>query len=75
MFEDNQSCLHMLDSEKYSNRTKHIDTRYHFTKDLQQTGIVKFIYCPTEKMLADLLTKPVPRVRIEALRQLCGLVR
>lgn len=30
MNEDNQSCLKMLDSEKFSNRTKHIATRFHF---------------------------------------------
>lgn len=75
LFEDNQSCLHMLETEKFSNRTKHIDTRYHFTKDLKQTGLITFKYCPTDKMLADLLTKPISRIRMETLRQLCGLLR
>lgn len=73
MNEDNQSCLKMLDSEKFSNRTKHIATRFHFAKDLKQTGAIKYNYCPTELMLADLLTKPLSRIRVEKLRQQCGL--
>ncbi|XP_055542533.1 uncharacterized protein LOC129728142 [Wyeomyia smithii] len=35
LFEDNQSCLKMLESDKFSNRTKHIPTKIHFAKDLQ----------------------------------------
>lgn len=73
IFEDNQSCLKMLDSEKFSNRTKHISTKFHYAKDLKTNGTIKYVYCPTESMAADLLTKPVPRVRLEVLRKACGL--
>lgn len=73
IYEDNQSCLQMLDSEKFSNRTKHIDTKYHFAKNLSNSGDIQFMYCSSENMIADLLTKPVSRVRIEILRKLCGL--
>ena len=56
MYEDNQSCLKMLNSENVCNRTKHIDTRYHFAKELQEKGHTFFKYCPTEEMIADILT-------------------
>uniref|UniRef100_A0AAG5DV13 Retrovirus-related Pol polyprotein from transposon TNT 1-94 n=1 Tax=Anopheles atroparvus TaxID=41427 RepID=A0AAG5DV13_ANOAO len=71
--EDNQSCLKLLESDKFSNRTKHIDTKYNFVKDLCRKGTIKFVYCPSELMIADLLTKPVKRVRIEQLRKQAGL--
>uniref|UniRef100_A0A1Y1NIJ3 Reverse transcriptase Ty1/copia-type domain-containing protein n=1 Tax=Photinus pyralis TaxID=7054 RepID=A0A1Y1NIJ3_PHOPY len=71
--EDNQSCLKMLHTEKFSNRTKHIDTKYNFVKDLYQSGVIQFMYCPSEIMAADLLTKPVARVRVQQLRRLNGL--
>ena len=67
MFEDNQSCLKLLDSENVSNRTKHIDTRYHFAKEMKRNGTTNFKYCPTEHMLADMLTKPLDAVRIHEL--------
>lgn len=40
LYEDNQSCLKMIDNEKFSNRTKHIDTKYQFIKDCVQKGVV-----------------------------------
>lgn len=71
--EDNQSCLKLIEDEKLSNRTKHIDTRYNFVKDYIEKQIVSCVYCPTEKMLADLLTKPLPTSKHIELRDECGL--
>uniref|UniRef100_A0A1Y1LUY5 CCHC-type domain-containing protein n=1 Tax=Photinus pyralis TaxID=7054 RepID=A0A1Y1LUY5_PHOPY len=36
-----------------------VDTRIYFVKDYVDKGIVKCEYCPTESMIADLLTKPL----------------
>lgn len=65
IFEDNQSVLKMIEEEKLSNRTKHIDTRYYFVKDFIERGLIACSYCPTEDMLADLLTKPLPLPKFE----------
>lgn len=73
IFEDNQSCLKLLKSENFSNRTKHIDTKYFFIKDYIANNIIKCEYCPTESMLADIMTKPLPISRLEKLRGECGL--
>ena len=59
IYEDNQSCMKLVDQEKQSNRSKHIDIKYYFVKDLKLQGIINLIYCPTELMVADLLTKPL----------------
>lgn len=64
MYEDNQAALKMLDHGKMSNRTKHIETKYNFIKDLKQKNIIKFEYCPTNDMLADLLTKPMSQEKL-----------
>lgn len=74
MYEDNQSCLKMIESEKFSNRTKHIDTKYQFIKDCVLKKIVNCKYCPTKDMVADILTKPLNSSRIGFLRNECGLV-
>lgn len=71
--EDNQSCLKMLINEKFSNRTKHVATRLHFTRDQIQKGEINCIYCPTENMVADLLTKPLARMRMRKLAEMAGL--
>lgn len=74
IYEDNQSCLKLVRDEKLSDLTKHIDLRVHFVKDYVDKGLVMCKYCPSEEMLADLLTKPLPGPRIRLLREKCGLV-
>lgn len=73
LFEDNQSALKMLDIGKFSNRTKHIATKYHFVRDIKASGEIRFVYCPTEDMVADLLTKPLGGTRLAKMRAMCGL--
>lgn len=60
VYNDNQSAQKLLLVKEYSHkRTKHIDLRYHFVKELVQNGVINVVYLPTEKMVADVLTKPV----------------
>ncbi|XP_055632911.1 uncharacterized protein LOC129773335 [Toxorhynchites rutilus septentrionalis] len=43
LYEDNQSAIRQLESEKLERRSKHVDTKFQFTKDLVQRerGIVE----------------------------------
>lgn len=66
--EDNQSCMKMVDCQKFSNRTKHVDTKYHFIHDLKEQGVIDLEYCPTEENTADMLTKPLSRIKLGKLR-------
>lgn len=70
---DNQSCIKMIENEKFSNRTKHIDTRYHYVKDMIGKKEIVLEYCPTEYNVADLFTKPLAGTKISFLRELAGL--
>lgn len=69
IFEDNQSCLKLIkQEERLSDRSKHIDTRFHFVKDYIERGLIECTYCPTENMLADVLTKALPTTKFEKFR-------
>lgn len=74
MNEDNQSCLKLIGEEKFSNRTKHIDTKVHFVKDYIDKKIIICVYCPTDQMIADLLTKPLSFVKHNELREKCNVI-
>jgi hypothetical protein len=69
IYEDNQGCIALSENPILHKRTKHIDIRYHFTREKVETGEVKLVYVPTEDQLADLLTKPLKRERVATLRQ------
>ena len=71
--EDNQSCIAMLQAGGGSRKTKHIDTRYNFVRDLMINNRIEVVYCPTELMTADALTKPLSRVRLEGCRRDMGI--
>ena len=50
-------------------RTKHIDVRYHYTRELVAAGQIALVYVPTQEQLADVLTKALPRATLEHLRE------
>ena len=60
LFGDNQACLAIAEDPMAHKRTKHIDVRYHYTRQLIAFGKVRVSYVPTGDMLADVLTKPLP---------------
>lgn len=73
IFEDNQSCLSFVKAERTTKRSKHIDTKMHFVKDLCDQGDLELIYCPSGEMIADALTKPLGAVRFRELLERMGL--
>jgi hypothetical protein len=70
IMEDNQGCIALSENPINHRRTKHIDVRYHYTRERVEAGAVKLVYVPTEWQLADLLTKPLEAPRLAKLRKL-----
>ncbi len=48
--------------------TKHIKTKYFFIRHYHDSSNLNLRYCPTEKMLADVLTKPLQGPRFCLIR-------
>jgi hypothetical protein len=61
VFQDNQSAMLLEKNGRRSSsrRTRHINIRYFFVTDRIQSKEVAVEYCPTEKMRADMFTKPL----------------
>jgi hypothetical protein len=61
---DNQAAIKLAQDDNYHARTKHIDIRYHFIRDVVERKLIALEYCPTEDMTADILTKALPRWKV-----------
>jgi hypothetical protein len=46
IWEDNHSCIAYSQNALVSEKTKHIDLKYHFVKDYVQLGTIKLRYLP-----------------------------
>ena len=73
LMEDNQGAIAISKNPTVHARTKHIDIRYHYVREAVQDGIIDLRYCPTDQMIADLMTKPLPRRLFENLRLAMGM--
>ena len=70
---DSQSAIALTKDSSYHARTKHIDIRYHFIHFIVDNGSLRLLYCPTEDMIADTLTKALPSVKAKHFATSLGL--
>jgi hypothetical protein len=70
---DNQGAVALAKNPVFHDRSKHIDIQYHYTREVFKAGAIGLAYLPTKEMLADLLTKPLPRGQHEFLAHGIGL--
>ena len=61
VYSDNQATIAYVTDPKYHGRTKHIDTKNNFIRDITTRKEVFIKYIPTREMVADPFTKPIPK--------------
>ena len=74
LFCDNQSAIKLVRNPQFHQRTKHIDVKFHFIRDLQEEHVIDVVYVNTESQLADLLTKGLDGPRFRRLRDEISIV-
>ena len=58
---DNQGSSALAKNPIQHARTKHIDIRHHFIREMVENKEVEIVYCGTDDMVADILTKGLSR--------------
>jgi hypothetical protein len=61
IYQDNQATIKIASNDMVLPRTKHIALRFHYVRDQVKSQEVAPIYCSTDTMIADVLTKPLQR--------------
>jgi hypothetical protein len=72
---DSKSALALAKNLIFHERSKHIQVRYHFIRCCMEEGNFKACYINTKDQLADLLTKPLERIKFLELCSRIGMVQ
>lgn len=59
----NQSAIRLAVNDVYQPRTKHIDVRHHFVREKLEQNQLRILHIPTAEMVADILTKSLPKCK------------
>jgi hypothetical protein len=72
---DSKSALALAKNPIFHERSKHIRVRHRFIRGCLEEGSIKAGYINTKYQLADLLTKPLGRIRFLELCSKIGMVQ
>ena len=71
---DNHSCIKMTENPMFHDKSKHIEMQYFYIRDMVQKGVIKLQYLSIDGQVADMITKPLSRVKFEYFRDKIGVV-
>ena len=70
---DSSSAIKLSKNPVMHGRSKHIDVRFHFLRELTKAGTVELVHCGTQEQLTDVMTKPLKLDVFMNLRGLLGV--
>ncbi|RVW73046.1 Retrovirus-related Pol polyprotein from transposon RE1 [Vitis vinifera] len=70
---DNLSAIKLSKNLVLHGRSKHIDVRYYFLRDLCKDGVIDLVFCKSEDQIANILTKPLKPTVFMKLRSMLGV--
>ena len=73
MFCDNLNTINISKNPIQHSRTKHIDIRHHFIRDLVKEKVVTLEHVDTEEQLAAIFTKALDAKQFKKLRGKLGI--
>ena len=65
IWQDNQGTMKIANDFISNRRTKHIEIKFHYTREKITNGEIDVDYLPTSEMPADILTKPIGPIILE----------
>ena len=72
---DNQSGIHLSENLVFHDRSKHIDIRCHYIRDMVQLGAIRLQHIGTDEQVIDILTKPLGKVKFLTFRERLGVIQ
>ena len=64
----------MSENPVFHDKSKHIKIIYHYINDMVHRGALNLQYVATDEKIADVLTKPLARVKFEYFKEKLGFL-
>jgi len=74
LFCDNQSVIHLGKKLSFHSRSKHIDARYHWIRDVIDEKLLEPEKIHTDHNGSDMIPKTLPREKLEHCQLIVGMV-
>lgn len=74
IYEDNNSCISIANNPTNYKKSKHIDIKYHFTREQINNKVIMLEHISTGNQLADMFTKAIPMTKFHDLRVKLNLI-
>jgi hypothetical protein len=62
---DNQGCVKLSKNPIFHDKSKHIEIKYHYIRDMVQRKTIHVQYLSTHEQIADIFTKPLAKTKFE----------
>ncbi|SGY48584.1 BQ5605_C001g00666 [Microbotryum silenes-dioicae] len=74
LHEDNQPCIDLAKNPGARGRTRHWNVHHFYLRERIEVGDIDLRYCPTDLNTADILTKPLSKLKFSTHREGPGMV-
>ncbi|PKI31537.1 hypothetical protein CRG98_048072 [Punica granatum] len=73
MYCDSQSAIHLCKNPTFYSRSKHIDIKFHWIRDVLESKLVKLDKVHTAENGTDMMTKPLAKEKLHVCQNLAGM--
>jgi hypothetical protein len=75
VFGDNKSTIALTKNPVFHERSKHIDIKHHYIRDLIKDKEIVVEYCTSENQRADIFTKPLKINLFLKIKNMLGMIK
>ena len=72
---DNTSTISVITNRSTKSKLKHIDVKYFKIREYVDSHLIAIHHIPTDQQVADIMTKPLDKIKIEYHRTAMGLLK
>ena len=73
LYTDNEAAIHLIKSQTFHRRTRHIEHKYHYIRQLVQNKKMKVVGIAGKKNPADILMKLIPMSKVREWTKIHGM--